>query len=265
MLAQLVGLRDKVLAGAGIGPADVVLDVGCGDGLLGVGALDLVGGSGTVIFSDISLDLLEHCQRIVSELELLDRSRFVHTGLPELADIGSGSVDVVMTRSVLIYVEDKLGSLATLHRVLRPGGRLSIFEPINRFGYPEPASSLLGLEVAGLERLVDKVKDVYRRYQPAGNSMVNFDERDLLAFAEAAGFGEVHMDYHVDVDREPAHMTWSTLLGHAPNPLVPPLRDVLDEALTEAERDALSQRLQEELIRGSTRRRFATAYLTAIR
>ena len=43
-----------------------------------------------------------------------------------------------MTRSVLIYVDDKRASFAALHRVLRPGGRVSMFEPINRFGHPEP-------------------------------------------------------------------------------------------------------------------------------
>jgi arsenite methyltransferase len=124
---------------------------------------------------------------------------------------------------------------------------------------------LRGLEVAGLEGFAVKVKDVYRRYQPDGNPMLNFDERDLLACAEAAGFGEVHLDYHVDIDREPIEMAWSTFLRYAPNPLVPPLQDVLDEALTTIERETLVQRLQEQFSRGSTGRRFATAFLTAIR
>jgi arsenite methyltransferase len=39
MLPSLIEFRDKVLAGARIQAGDVVLDVGCGDGLLGVGAL----------------------------------------------------------------------------------------------------------------------------------------------------------------------------------------------------------------------------------
>jgi ubiquinone/menaquinone biosynthesis C-methylase UbiE len=47
-------------------------------------------------------------------------------------------VDAVTTRSVLIYVKDKRRASEEFHRVLKPGGRLSIFEPINSFTYPEP-------------------------------------------------------------------------------------------------------------------------------
>jgi arsenite methyltransferase len=264
-MAQLGGFRDRVLAGARVDRGNVVLDVGCGDGLIGVAALDLVGKSGTVIFADVSTDLLDECRRIVDELGLAERSAFVHTGLPDLAGIGAASVDVATTRSVLIYVADKAASFASLHRVLRPGGRLSIFEPINSFGYPEPANRFFGLDVTGLEDLAERVKAVYRRYQPEGGPMVDFDERDLLRCAEAAGFGEIHLDYHVDIDIEPVRMTWSTMLRHAPNPLVPTLREVLDEALIGIEREALAERLRVQLEQGATRRRFASAYLTAVR
>jgi len=129
MLPQLAEFRDTVLAGARIRPGDVVLDVGCGDGLVGVGALDLVGDDGRVIFSDVSEELLDHCRALTAELGLAARCDFVRTALPDLDGIDTASVDVVTTRSVLIYVADKAGSFAAMHRVLRPGGRLSIFEP----------------------------------------------------------------------------------------------------------------------------------------
>jgi arsenite methyltransferase len=264
-MTQLDEFRDRVLAGARVNQGDVLLDVGCGDGLIGVAALDLVGKTGKVVFSDVSADLLDECRRIVDDLGRRERAAFVHTGLPDLAGIDAASVDVATTRSVLIYVADKAASFATLHRVLRPGGRLSMFEPINSFGYPESADSLFGLDVTGLEVVAEKVKSVYRRYQPEGNPMVDFDERDLLRLAEAAGFGEIHLDYHVDIDIEPVRMTWSTMLRYAPNPLVPTLREVLDEALIGIEREALTDRLRDQLDRGVTRRRMATAYLTAVR
>jgi arsenite methyltransferase len=264
-MVSLAAVRDRVLAGARINPGDVVLDVGCGDGLLGVAALDAVTESGRVVFSDISADLLDQCRTITADLGLSSRAIFVHTGLPALAEIESGSVDVAMTRSVLIYVRDKAASFAALHRVLRPGGRLSIFEPINRFGHPEPANFLLGLDIAGLEPYAEKVKSVYRGHQPEGDPMLDFDERDLLTYAEDAGFTQVHLDYHADVDRQPIEFSWPVLLRSAPNPLVPVLGDVLDEALDESERAVLAERLQRELAHGTTRRRLATVYLSAVR
>jgi arsenite methyltransferase len=54
---HLAALRDGVLDGAGLQPQDVVLDVGCGTGLIGFGALDRLGSKGHVIFSDVSQDL----------------------------------------------------------------------------------------------------------------------------------------------------------------------------------------------------------------
>ena len=61
MLDRLGPVRDRVLDGAGIRPGDLVLDVGCGDGLIGLGALDR---GARVIFSDISQALLDDCRAI---------------------------------------------------------------------------------------------------------------------------------------------------------------------------------------------------------
>ena len=47
------------------------------------------------------------------------------------------SVNVLMTRSTLIYLHDKARTLREFFRVLRRGGRLSMFEPINSFAWPE--------------------------------------------------------------------------------------------------------------------------------
>jgi arsenite methyltransferase len=47
-------IRERVLEGARIQEGDTVLDAGCGDGLIGFGALPLVGERGTVIFDDTS-------------------------------------------------------------------------------------------------------------------------------------------------------------------------------------------------------------------
>ncbi|MDP3984050.1 MAG: hypothetical protein Q8Q52_03475 [Acidimicrobiia bacterium] len=47
-------IRDRVLMGGAITPGCVVVDVGCGDGLVGFGALALVGEPGRVLFTEVS-------------------------------------------------------------------------------------------------------------------------------------------------------------------------------------------------------------------
>ncbi|MEE9216651.1 MAG: class I SAM-dependent methyltransferase [Anaerolineales bacterium] len=62
-LEYLRPIRDRVLDNAGVNEGDTLLDVGCGDGLVAFGALERTK-TGTVIFSDISQDLLAHCRAI---------------------------------------------------------------------------------------------------------------------------------------------------------------------------------------------------------
>ena len=57
-LEAMYPVRDRVLANARLAAGDIVLDIGCGSGLIAFGALDQVGPQGKVIFSDISQDLL---------------------------------------------------------------------------------------------------------------------------------------------------------------------------------------------------------------
>jgi arsenite methyltransferase len=82
--------------------------------------------------------LLERCRQRVASQGLLDRARFVTAQAETLAGVADGSVDVVTTRSVLIYVAEKAKAFASFARVLRPEGRISLFEPINRLMFPEP-------------------------------------------------------------------------------------------------------------------------------
>ena len=104
-LSNLARTRDKVLDGVRLAAGDRLLDVGCGEGLIAFGALER--GADSVMFSDISKDLLDFCREIASDIGVLDRCEFVQTSADDLAAIDDASVDVVTTRSVLIYVKDK--------------------------------------------------------------------------------------------------------------------------------------------------------------
>ncbi|HEV2779633.1 MAG TPA: methyltransferase domain-containing protein [Actinophytocola sp.] len=264
----LAPVRDRVLDGAGIAAGQTVLDIGCGDGLLGFGALDRVGDDGMVIFSDVSSALVDTCREVADEAGVADRCRFVVDGLPDLAAVPDASVDVALTRSVLIYVDGaaKPAAFAAMLRVLRPGGRLSMFEPINRHGLGEPPHRLFGFDVRGHEAAAAKVRNAFQADGRSG-TLLDFDERDLLDYAERAGFVGIKLDLIVEreVPVEPTFRNWDAYLASAPNPRAATIGEVLDRVLDRAERAALERHVRPQLETGTVRYRSAVAYLRATR
>jgi ubiquinone/menaquinone biosynthesis C-methylase UbiE len=264
IMDELYPVRDKVLHYAKLGENETLLDVGCGDGLIAFGAFEK-SNTVKVIFSDISQDVLNHDQNITQEARLIDRSRFIPASADDLSAITDESVDIVTTRSVLIYVENKKRAFSEFHRVLKSKGRLSIFEPINRFQYPEPENIYSGYDVTPFIDIAKKIKAVYERLQnPATDPVINFDERDLLRFAEQAGFREIHLELNVEIKPHDFD-NWDMMLRVAPNPRVPNLEEAMQEVLTTAEQHAFVEYLRPlvEAKRGMTR--WAFAYLWAVK
>src|SRR5829696_4596871 len=83
-------VRDRVLENAQLSGGETLLDVGAGDGL-----------------SDVSQDLLDHSRSLAKQKGVAGRCRYLRTPATDLSSLGDASVDVVTTRSVLIYVRDK--------------------------------------------------------------------------------------------------------------------------------------------------------------
>jgi len=267
-LAHLGLIRDRVLAHAEPLEGATLLDVGAGDGLIGLAALDRVGLEGTVVFADVSATLLDECRRAVAAMDAGDRARFVSADATDLQSIPSESVDVVTTRSVLIYVPDKRAAFAAMHRVLRPRGRISLFEPINRLMYPEPEGRFHGCDVSAVADLAAKVKAALVALPEATDyrgAMMGFDDRDLAEHAVAAGFTRVHVECHIDIEPgSPTHTTSLTaLLDSAPNPNAPTTREAIESALTRAEQERFIAELGTALASGTGVRKMAAAYVVA--
>ena len=94
VLQSLRPIRDRVIEGARIQPGDIVLDVGCGDGMIGFGVLEKHP-EAFVIFSDISPALLEACRDIATESGLRDLCEFVLADAQYLDRVPEASVDAV--------------------------------------------------------------------------------------------------------------------------------------------------------------------------
>jgi ubiquinone/menaquinone biosynthesis C-methylase UbiE len=256
--------RDELLDRARLGAADTLLDVGTGDGLIAFGALDRLGPDGRVIFSDISQDLLDHCRATAEAAGLLARCSFARAPADHLDPVADASVDVVTTRSVLIYVKDKAAALAEFHRVLRPGGRVSLFEPVNKLMTDEPGR-FAGYDAGPVAALAGKVRAAYAAIQPeVSDPMLDFDERDLVRHAERAGFPELSLDLRWTVTpKKPSG--WARFLNASANPLVPSLGEVIAGRLTAAEAAEFTAALRPLVEAGHGRDRTVIAFLTAVK
>ena len=237
-LAYLRPIRDRVLDDAGILEGNTVLDVGSGQGLIAFEALDRVGDRGTVIFSDISQPLLDHCRSVAERMGILDRTAFIHAPAENLSPITDESTDVVTARSVLIYVSRKDAAFGEFHRVLRPGGRVSIFEPINRY-FDMRDDDFWGFDASPVRDLVAKM-NAHEGWgiddASEDDPMMNFGERDLFELAIAAGFEEVRVD--LVIDRTPGSSwvrDWESMLKTAPNPNAHTVEEVIQGALSSSE------------------------------
>jgi arsenite methyltransferase len=261
VLAELAKVRDRVLDNVELQGGETLLDVGCGNGLIAFGALER--GAAEVVFADISGPLLEDCRELAAAAGLSDRCRFLETPATDLAEIEDGSLDVVTTRSVLIYVKDKSRAFSEFNRVLRPGGRISLFEPINRFGMDERRRTW-GYEVDAASDLMEKVNAVYDAIQPPDDPMLDFDERDLITLAEHAGFFPINLDYSAEIEA-PEPRVWDTFLNSSWNPRVPTMAEAMSDALTTEEQERLAAILRPAVEQGRGVWRMGKAYLWAVK
>lgn len=261
----LFPVRDRVLGNAKVADGDIVLDVGAGDGLIAFGALSLVGKQGKVIFSDVSQDLLDHSRTLAEQIGVLDRIEFLHPSADDLSALPDASVGVVTTRSVLIYVARKREAFREFSRVLKPGGRLSIFEPINRSHAPGTPEEYLGFDVRPIQAIAAKVRTLYKGLQPLDSDpMLNFDERDLLAHAESAGFSKIRLDYEATIGPKKS-MRWEYLLHSSGNPRIPTLEEAINQTLTPSEAEEFVAYLRPRVEAGEGIGRAAVAYLSAMK
>lgn len=217
---ELRRVRDRVLAGARLREGVRVLDVGAGTGLLAVEARRRVGEFGRVIALDISTDALAAFARRGIGLSLIAGDA-IALPLPD------ESVDVVVMRSALIYVSDKLRAATEFHRVLRPGGRVSLFEPIN-----SQYKSLADVDLSDLEPARSRVLERWQSGGDPGGAMGGFDDRDLVGHFVNAGFETVELTHEIvhRRSRVPDREVWASLTMR-PNPNMVSYEEAAHEVL----------------------------------
>jgi ubiquinone/menaquinone biosynthesis C-methylase UbiE len=124
-LPASVAFKPIIIDGLHLQGAERVLDVGCG---MGADVFDLatrVGTTGHVTGVDVSASLIEEARR-----------RAEGRNLPVTFEVGDaqalrfedGAFDAVRTERMLMHVPDADRAFAEMARVLRPGGRMAVFD-----------------------------------------------------------------------------------------------------------------------------------------
>jgi ubiquinone/menaquinone biosynthesis C-methylase UbiE len=268
-------IRDRVLDGAALRPGlpqgTVLVDVGAGDGLITFGAFDRVGPSLRAVLVDVSAPLLARAELRAVEQGVRDRCTFLKTSAEQLEGVADASADAVTCRAVLAYVADKEAAIRSFHRTLKPGGRVSLAEPINRDEAVNAAAFASFLLTPAAARVSPAARLLHRcrhAQLPAtleaiqNDPLTNFTERDLVMLFQKVGFDEIHLELHIDVFRQPA-VPWDTYIDIAPRPGAPSLRDVFASHLTATEQRLLEENLRPLVESGRHKTRETTAYLTA--
>jgi len=137
-----------------------------------------------------------------------------------------------------------------------------VFEPINVL--MRDPDRFLGYDITPVKPLVAKLKALYESIQPPGDDpMLDFDDRDLVRYAEQAGFATIDLELRVTVKNGKHPVSWEQALRMSGNPLVPPLGEALDRVLSPQEVAEFTAYLKPLVESGTGRERTAVAYLTA--
>lgn len=113
---------------AGIASGQTVLDLGSGSGIDAFLAAGLVGPQGRVFGLDMTSEMIALANSAKRSARL-DNVEFL-PGEMERVPLDDGSVDVVISNCAVNLSQDKPAVFAEIVRVLRPGGRIAICDPL---------------------------------------------------------------------------------------------------------------------------------------
>ena len=271
VLLDVLRYRNRVLDGASLEAGMTLVDVGAGDGLVAFGAIERIGPSLRVVLIDVSEELLKRARRLSEDLGIMAQCTFLKDSAEKLQGLADARTDVVTTRAVLAYVSEKNAALRQFYRVLKPGGRISIAEPIFQDEAFEACALGKAIESQPTNPDIDFLR-LLCRYKSAmvpateeniwRNPLTNFSERDLVRSAQHAGFVNVHMELHIDY--RPSLITrWDVFLDVSQHPLAPTPREILDRDFSQPERELFERVMRPPIESGQSVASDRVAYLTA--
>ena len=271
--AEIRIYAQRLLDGLPLAPGMRLLDLGTGDGLVPALALERYGPGIALDLVDVSPQLIAVARERLAAQHDSSRDRY-QVGSAERLDFAEdGSVDAVSSRACMAYVEDKPAAFGEIFRVLKPGGRVAMVEPIFRDDAlvantlrtqieslrangesPEPRLLLSHKLMAA--QFPDNFPDIMR------DARCRFSERDLYHWAQAAGLVDIQVRLELNqLARRP--QSWANFLATPVHPLCPSPGEILRTQFTPQEAEALEKLIRPELEAGLGVREERIVYLRA--
>jgi len=179
--------KSFTVAKTGLTVGQQALDVAAGSGDLAVGLARRVGRSGRVVVTDINAPMLERGRDRLLNLGFAGNVDYVLADAEALPFV-DGSFHCVTIGFGLRNVTDKDAALASMYRVLRPGGRLLVLEFSKaHLGPLAPLYELYSLSV--LPRLGELIANDAASYRYLAESIRRHpDQETLKGMMEGQGF-----------------------------------------------------------------------------
>ncbi len=171
---------------ANLRPGQRVLDVAGGTGDLSIAMAREVGDSGQVVLTDINAAMLDHGRDRVIDAGLAARVTCIQADAERLP-FADGSFDCITIAFGLRNVTRKDKALASMYRVLKPGGQLLVLEFSKPVRQLRPAYDLYSFKVLPLlGKLVARDADSYQYL--AESIRMHPDQETLKGMMQDAGF-----------------------------------------------------------------------------
>lgn len=164
---------------ASLQPGQTVLDLGSGAGLDCFFAAQKVGETGRVIGVDMTPEMIERARSSAQRLNI--RNVDFRQGYLEDLPVASETVDVIISNCVINLSPDKSRVFAEAFRVLKPGGKMAVFDIVTDGPLP------------------DAIKQSLSAW--AGCVAGAVEARDYVSMMEAVGFSDISI-VPVYFDRE---------------------------------------------------------------
>ena len=202
------------IAFAGVLPGETVVDIGSGAGIDCFLAAQKVGETGRVIGVDMTPVMIEKARKNAAQAGFANVE--FRLGDAENMPVESGSADWIVSNCVINLSPDKLRVFQEAHRVLKPGGKVSISDIVVE-QMPWPLSRSAALRCACVAGAISESKYLDAMRQAGFNDArvterIHYDRDDVLQLLESAklfGYRFLKGFYNYLADRYVTGKIWS--------------------------------------------------------